>query len=120
MTKKLNAAFDRPQRHPVAASGRKIGGLIGTVLVCGQFAACSSDVPEIRATEAVAARVPTKTAADTCFTFERFGQVVMHHCNTTHDSDLPGASIAAYEKGIAREMTSPATRDESVAVPKPR
>ena len=120
MTKKLNAAFDQTQRHPVAAPARKIGGLIGTMLVCGQFAACSSEVPEIRATEAVAARVPTKTASDTCFTFERFGHVVMHHCNTTHDSDLPGASIAEYEKGIAREMTSPATREESESAPKPR
>ena len=120
MINKLNAAFHRPHRQPVAASARQIGGLIGAVLLCGQFVACSSEVPEVRATEAVAASIPTQTAAETCFTFERFGQVVMYPCNITHESDLPGASIAEYEKSSYHELTSPETIDKSAPVPKPQ
>ena len=120
MTNKLNVAFDRRERQAVAATARQIGGAIGAVVLCGQFVACSSEVPEVRTTEAVAAGSPAKAAAETCFTFERFGHVVMQPCNITHESDLPGASIAEYEKNSYLELISTATSDKSASVPKPQ
>lgn len=118
MTNTLKAAFGQQQRQVFAGTARKTGGLIGAVLLSGLLLACSSRPGEPEAGTAVAlpAVAQTQTVAERHLTFERLGQAVVNHDSRTHDSDLPGASIADYENGIARGITSSEARDESGSV----
>lgn len=109
MTNKPNAAVGKRQRRPIAPIALRAGGLIGAVILGGLSVACGSGVPDVGA--AVAAQ--TKTVAERHFIFERFDHAVVNQHSTAHDSDLPGASIAAYEQNIAPVVAPTAARHES-------
>ena len=122
MTNTLKAAFDQQQRQIFASAARKTEGFIGAVLLSGLLLACSNSLgePEAGTAMSVPAVAKTQAVAERRLTIERFGQAVVNHDSGSHDSDLPGASIADYENGIARGITSSEARDETGSVPGPR
>ena len=98
MTTKPNAADRKSQRRPIASNALRTGGLIGTVILSGLLLACEgSGVTDVGTALAAPTRAQTKTVAERHFIFERLDHSVANQ-HGTDDSDLPGASIAAYER----------------------
>lgn len=112
MTSKTNAAVGELQRRPVASLTLRTGGLIGAVTLGGLLVACGSGTPDVGA--AVAAQ--TKTVAERHFIFERLDHSAVNQHSTANDSDLPGASIAAYEINTDPVDAPAAARHESGSV----
>lgn len=109
MTNQPNAAAGERQRRPVAPAALRAGGLIGAVILGGLSVACGSGAPDVGA----AAAAQAKTAAERHFVFERLDHAVVTQRSTAHDSDLPGASIAAYEQNTDPVDAPFAARHES-------
>ena len=82
--------------RPIASIALRTGGLIGAVILSGLFVACGSAVPDVGTAVATPTRAQTKTVAERHFLFERLDHAGVNQRSTAHDSDLPGASIAAY------------------------
>ena len=75
----------------------RTGGLIGALMLSGLLlASCGSDVADLGATGAVLRLAADKTEAAVPLHHQRFDHSVVNQRSTWHDSDLPGASIAAY------------------------
>ena len=92
---------DSPQNtdtaRPIASTACKTGGLIATVMLSGLLlGACSSDVIDIGATAAVRGFAEAKTEAVVASQHQGFDHSVVNQRSTVYDSDLSGASIAAY------------------------
>ena len=85
------------EARPIASIVRRTGGLIGAVVLSGLLvASCGSDVTELGATAVALSLTEVKTIAVVPSQHQRFDHVVVNQRSTGHDSDLPGASIAAY------------------------
>ena len=88
------------EARPIASItfiARRTGGLIGAVVLSGLLAgACSSNVTELGVTVTALSGADLKTEAAAPLQPERFDHSVVNQRSTGHDSDLPGASIAAY------------------------
>ncbi len=98
MTTKPNAGDGEQQRRPIAALALRTGGLIGAVILGGLFvASCGSSLTDVGTAVAAPTRAGTGTEAATRLLLERLDHTVVNQHSTAHDSDLPGASIAAYE-----------------------
>jgi len=98
MTKKTHAGDDERQRRPVASIALKTGGLIGAVMLGGLLvASCGSGAADVGAAAAALTSAKTETDTATRLFLERLDHTVVNQHSTAHDSDLPGASIAAYE-----------------------
>lgn len=83
--------------RPIASIALRTGGLIGAVILSGLFvASCGSDVTGIGTDVAALTRAEIKTGAERHFPFERLDHTGVNQRSTAHDSDLPGASVAAY------------------------
>ena len=82
--------------RPIASMALRTGGLIGAVILSGLFVACSSAAPDVGTAVAAPTRAQTRTVAERQFLFERLDHTGVNQRSTAHDSDLPGASIAAY------------------------
>ena len=81
----------------IASIACRTGGLIGAVMLSGLLlAACGSDVTDLGATVTAPGRAEAKTEAAAPLQHERFDHAVVNQRSAGHDSDLPGASIAAY------------------------
>jgi hypothetical protein len=99
MATKPNAAVRKSQRRPNAFNALRTGGLIGTVILSGLLLACDgSGVTDAGTALAAPTRAQTKTVAERHFIFERLDHREPNQRGTAHDSDLPGASNAAYER----------------------
>lgn len=97
MTKKPHAGDGERQRRLIASIALRTGGLIGAVILGGLFvASCSSGVTDVGTTVAAPTSAETKIYAATLLLLERLDHTVVNQHSTAHDSDLPGASIAAY------------------------
>lgn len=98
MTKKPHAGDGERQRRPVASIALRTGGLIGVILGGLFVASCGSGVSDVGTAVAAPTSAETKTAAATLslLLLERLDHTVVNQQSTAHDSDLPGASIAAY------------------------
>ncbi len=98
MTTKPHAGDGERQRRPIASIALRTGGLIGAVILGGLFvASCGSGVTDVGAAVAAPTSAETETDAAARFFLERLDHTVVNQHSTAHDSDLPGASIAAYE-----------------------
>lgn len=96
MKRKLPTGGER-LRRPITALMLRTGGLIGAAMLGGLFvAACDSSVTDLGTAVAAPTRAPTKTAAERVSLFEPLDHSVVSQRSTAHESDLPGASIAAY------------------------
>jgi hypothetical protein len=85
------------EARPIASIARRTAGLIGAVVLSGLLvASCGSNVTELGATAIALSRAEVKTEAVVPSKHQRFEHVVVNQRSTGHDSDLPGASIAAY------------------------
>ena len=81
----------------IASIACRTGGLIGAVVLSGLLvASCGSDVTELGATVTALSRAEVRTAAAAPLQHERLDHAMVNQRSTGHDSDLPGASIAAY------------------------
>ncbi|UUZ72729.1 hypothetical protein LP415_03690 [Polaromonas sp. P1(28)-8] len=97
MKKKPHAGDGERQRRPIASIALRTGGLIGAVILGGLFvASCGSGVTDVGTAVAAPTRAETETAAATPLLLGRLDHTVVNQHSTAHDSDLPGASIAAY------------------------
>ena len=87
------------EARPIALTARRLGGLIGAVVFSGLLlAACGSDLADLGATVTALSRAEVKTEAATPLQHHRFDHAVVNQSSTGHESDVPGASIAAYER----------------------
>ena len=85
--------------RPIASIALQTGGLIGVVILSGLLvASCGSDVTDIGTDVATLTRAEIKTRPERHFLFERLDHTGVNQRSTVHDSDLPGASIAAYRE----------------------
>ena len=85
------------EARPIASIACRTGGLIGAVVLSGLLlAACGSDLTDLGATVTALGSHEVKTEAAAPSQHQRFDHAVVNHRSTGHDSDLPGASIAAY------------------------
>ena len=85
------------EARPIALTARRLGDLIGAVVFSGLLlAACGSDLTELGATVTALSSNEVKTEAAAPSQHQRFDHTVVNQRSTGHDSDLPGASIAAY------------------------
>ncbi len=90
-TKKSN------EGRPIASIALRTAGLIGAVILSGLFvASCAPGVTDVDTAVAAPTRAQNKTVAERHLAFERFDHSGVNQRSTAHDSDLPGASIAAY------------------------
>lgn len=97
----LRRTFSRGrQRLPIASIALRACGLIGVVILGGLLVACGSSVPDAGAAVAAPTRARTKPVAERHFIFERLDHSVVNQHSTAHESDLPGASIAAYGDSV--------------------
>ena len=94
----LRRTFSRGrQRPPIASIALRACGLIGAVILGGLFvASCGSGVTDVGTAVAAPTSAETKIYAATLLLLERLDHTVVNQHSTAHDSDLPGASIAAY------------------------
>lgn len=97
MKGKLNTVVDKRRLWPATATASGIGGPIATTMLAVLLVACqASDMADI------GTGLPTPTLAQTMTTnathlpLEPLDQPVLDRPSSMHDSDLPGASIAAY------------------------
>ena len=85
------------EARPIASIACRTGGLIGTVVFSGLLlAACGSDLTELGASVTALSSHEVKTEAAAPLRHQWLDHAVVNHRSTGHDSDLPGASIAAY------------------------
>ena len=85
------------EAHHIASIAGRTGGLIGAVILSGLLlAACGSDLADLGASMTAKRSHEATTEAAAPFQHQRFDHAVVNHRSTGHDSDLPGASIAAY------------------------
>ena len=85
------------EARPIASIACRTGGLIGTVVFSGLLlAACGSDLTELGASVTALSSHEVKTEAAAPSQHQWFDHAVVNQRSTGHDSDLPGASIAAY------------------------
>ena len=83
----------------IASIACRTGGLIGVVVLSGLLlAACNSDPTELGATVTALNRAEVKTEAAVPLRHQWLDHAVVNQSSTAHDSDVPGASIAAYER----------------------
>ena len=85
------------EARSLASIACSTGGLIGAVVFSGLLlAACNSDVTELGATVTALSRAEVKTEAAAPLRYQWLDHAVVNQSSTTHESDLSGASIAAY------------------------
>ena len=85
------------EARPIASIACRTGGLIGTVVLSGLLlAACNSDVTELGAAVTALSRAEVKTEAAVPLRHQWLDHAVVNQSSTAHESDVPGASIAAY------------------------
>ena len=85
------------EARPVASIACRTGGLIGAVMLSGLLvASCGSDLTDLGATLTASSSAEVKTAAAAPLPHGRLDHAGVNQRSTGHDSDLPGASIAAY------------------------
>ncbi|ABE42672.1 hypothetical protein [Polaromonas sp. JS666] len=97
MKKKPHAGDSERQRRSIASIALITGSLIGAVILGGQYvASLASGVTVVGTAVAAPTRAETETAAATPLLLGRLDHTVVNQHSTAHDSDLPGASIAAY------------------------
>ena len=85
------------EARPIASIACRTGGLIGAVVLSGLLlAACGSDLADLGASVTALSRAEVKTEAAAPLRHQWLDHAVVNQSSTTHDSDLPGASIAAY------------------------
>ena len=85
------------EARPIASIACRTGGVIGTVVFSGLLlAACGSDLTELGASVTALSSHEVKTEAAAPLRHQWLDHAVVNHRSTGHDSDLPGASIAAY------------------------
>ncbi len=83
--------------RPLSSIACKTGGLIGAVMLSGLLVgACGSDLNGLGAGLTASSSAEVITAAAAPLQHERLDHTVVNQRSTGHDSDLPGASIAAY------------------------
>ncbi len=93
-TKNSDEAFPIASMASIAC---RTGGLIGAVVLSGLLvASCGSDATELGATVTALSRAEVKTEAVVPLQHKRLDHAVVNQSSTGHESDLPGASIAAY------------------------
>ena len=73
------------------------GGLVGALIIWGVvLAACATGMTDVDTAGAASARAGAQTDAATAAHFARNDPPAVAQRSNTHESDLPGASIAAY------------------------
>lgn len=73
------------------------GGLVGAMILWGLFlAACDSGMTDVENAVAASPRAGVEALADTGLHVARLDHAVVNQRSTVHDSDLPGAAVAAY------------------------
>ena len=83
--------------RPVASIACRTGGLIGAVMLSGLLvAACGLNLTDLGAASTASSSAEVKTVAAAPLPHERIDHAGVNQLSTSHDSDLPGASIAAY------------------------
>lgn len=83
--------------HQARSIVRRTGGLISVVVLGGLLlASCSADLTDLGATATALGGAEVTTAATPPLQHQRFDHSVVNQRSTVYESDLPGASIAAY------------------------